>query len=60
MSWINKKALVSNSSTNRNFSYSKGKVSLAFTLRTDIKDELKIFKELLEVAILEVKEEIEK
>ena len=56
MYWIKNKELIKN----RTFSYTKGKINLNFTLRTDIKDELKIFRELLEVAILEVREEIEK
>lgn len=49
-----------NNTTSKFFSYSKGKVSLNFNLRTDIKEDLKNFKELLEIAIKEVKEEIEK
>ena len=56
MAWIKNKELIKN----RTFSYTKGKVNLSFTLRTDIKDELKLFSELLEVAIIEVKEELEK
>jgi hypothetical protein len=56
MTWIKNKELIKN----RTFSYSKGKVNLSFTLRTDTKDELKVFLELLEVAVLEVQEEIEK
>jgi small-conductance mechanosensitive channel len=46
--------------TNKQFSYSKGKVTLNFTLRIDIKSELKDFLELLKVAKKEVEEEIKK
>jgi len=46
--------------TSKNFSYSKGKVGLNFNLRTDIKQEMKDFLELLEVAQKEVKEELKK
>jgi hypothetical protein len=44
--------------TTKNFSYSKGKVSLTFTLRIDVKNELKDFLELLKVAQKEVEEEL--
>lgn len=54
------KSLKNNSTTSKNFSYSKGDVSLNFSLRTDIKQELKDFSELLKVAIEEVNKEIEK
>lgn len=43
----------------RVFSYSKGDVSLTFTLRTDINIQLKDFLELLESAVVDVKEELE-
>jgi len=43
---------------NRNFSYSKGVCNLSFTLRTDVKIELKDFLELLKVAVKEVEEEL--
>ena len=55
---INK--LKNNSTTSKNFSYQKGAVTLSFNLRTDIKTQLNDFKEILEVAILEVNKEIEK
>lgn len=55
-----KKILKTNNTINKNFSYSLGKVSLNFSLRTDIKQDLKDFAELLKVATLEVNEEIEK
>ena len=47
-----------NSTTSKNFSYSKGAVSLNFTLRNDVKTELKDFSELLKVAQEEVNKEI--
>ena len=53
-----KNILQNNTTTQKNFSYSKGNVSLSFNLRTDIKQDLKDFLELLKVAILEVDKEI--
>jgi len=47
-----------NSTTSKNFSFSKGVVSLNFTLRNDVKTELKDFSELLKVAQEEVNKEI--
>ena len=47
------------STRTKNFNYIKGNVQLAFNLRTDVKTELKIFKELLERAIKDVNEELE-
>lgn len=60
MSLFNKKNLISNNTTSKNFSYAKDKVSLNFNLRTDIKQELKIFKELLIKALDDVSEELER
>lgn len=57
---IRKTTIQNDTTTSKNFSYKKGNCSLKFTLRTDVKTELKDFKELLEVAILEVNKEIEK
>jgi len=54
-----KKTLQTNNTTSKNFSYSKGKVNLNFSLRTDIKQELKDFLECLKVAIKDVTSEIE-
>ena len=54
------KKIETNNTTFKNFSYSKGKVSLNFSLRTDIKQELKNFLELLKVAQEEVLEELKK
>ena len=55
-----KKILIKNSTENKTFSYSKGKVSLNFTLRTDIKEEMKSFLELLEEAQADVQNQLEK
>ena len=55
---FNHRLLKNNSTTQKNFSYSKGKVTLSFNLRTDIKTDLKDFLELLEVATEGVKKEI--
>lgn len=55
-----KNIIKDNSTTQKNFSYSKGNVSLVFNLRNDIKQDLKDFAELLKVAILEVNKELEK
>ena len=55
-----KKILQTNNTTSKHFDYSKGSVRLSFDLRTDIRQELKDFSELLKVAILEVDNEIEK
>ena len=57
---INKKILQINNTTSKHFSYSKGNVNLSFTLRTDIKTELKDFLELLKVATKEVDNELKK
>lgn len=56
---IRKTTVQNNSTTSKNFSYTKGEVSLNFNLRTDTKTQLKDFKELLKVALEEVNEEIE-
>lgn len=55
-----KKILKNSSTTSKKFSYSKGDVNLIFDLRTDIKQQLKDFYELLEIATKEVKKELEK
>ena len=44
----------------RQFSYSKNKVNLGFTLRTDVKSELKDFRDLLEKAIEDINKELKK
>lgn len=43
----------------RTFDYQNGDISLKFTLRIDVKKDLKIFKELLETALKDVTAEIE-
>ena len=53
-----KKILKTNNTTSKNFSYSKGKCQLNFSLRTDVKTELKDFLELLKVSQTEVEKEI--
>lgn len=53
-----KNTLQINNTTQKNFSYQKGNVSLNFNLRTDIKGDLKDFAELLKVALKEVELEI--
>lgn len=42
----------------KEFAYSRNNVNLSFTLRTDIKQELKDFLELLKAAQIEVENEI--
>ena len=49
-----------NSTTSKNFSFSKGAVSLNFTLRNDVKTELKDFAKLLKVAQEEVNKKLTK
>ncbi len=44
---------------NRQFSYSNGSVQLSFTLRTDIKEEMQDFLELLNKATEDVKNQLE-
>lgn len=60
MNFFKPKSVKINNTTTKAFSYSKGNVSLNFTLRTDIKGDLKDFADILKVATLEVDEEIEK
>lgn len=45
---------------NRKFDYVKGKVHLDFTLRIDIKQELKDFMEILCAAVEDVQKELDK
>lgn len=54
-----KSQIKNDTTTQKNFSYSKGKVTLSFNLRTDIKTDLKDFFQLLQVALEEVNKEIE-
>lgn len=55
-----RKQLKENHNTTRQFDYSKGDVSLRFSLRIDIKDQLKDFAELLKKASQDVQTEIER
>ena len=45
---------------NKTFTYSKGKVTLSFTLNIDTTKDLKDFVELLKVATMELSQEINK
>lgn len=54
----NKTILENKSTTSKNFKYNKGNCRLEFSLRTDIKQELKDFQELLKIALKEVEEEL--
>lgn len=47
-----------NNTVRKDFNYIKGKVSLSFSLRTDVKHELKDFWELLREAKREVEKEL--
>ena len=44
----------------KTFNFAKGKTTLNFILRTDIKNELKDFKQCLEAALSEVENELNK
>lgn len=55
-----RKTLKENNTTSKQFDYSQGDVSLKFTLRTDIKSQLKDFKLLLEKALSDVISELER
>lgn len=46
--------------TRREFAYTKDDVSLKFTLRVDNPKELRIFKELMQKAIEDIDEELQK
>lgn len=48
--------VVSTTKDNRDFSYVKGNVHLNFTLRVDIKSQLRDFLEILKTAAVEVEE----
>ncbi|MEI6580803.1 MAG: hypothetical protein WCO07_01380 [bacterium] len=60
MAWRNKKQLQINNTSNKNFDYAKGDVNLKFSLRTDVKDQLNDFLDLLKIATKEVEDEIKK
>lgn len=55
---MKKTIIQTNNTTNKNFFYSKGRVSLNFTLRNDIKQDLKDFLELLQRSVQDVESEI--
>lgn len=57
---LRKKILKKDHKNIKSFNYKKGNVSLNFSLRIDIKGDLKDFQECLEVALEEVKGEIDK
>jgi hypothetical protein len=50
--------VVTDNKTNKSFKYTKGDVTLSFTLRVDIKTELKDFLECLKVATAEIENEL--
>ena len=50
--------LQSSNETKKTFNFSKGSVSLSFTLRVDIKTELKDFLELLKASQLEIENQL--
>lgn len=47
-----------NHKTMKEFEYTKGNITLKFSLRTDTKNELNDFKELLSKAVIDVDKEI--
>lgn len=55
-----RKQLKENHEDWRNFNYSKGDTTLSFRLRTDIKSQLKDYKELLAKALEDVEAELNK
>ena len=55
---FNKKQLQTSNETKKTFNFSKGNVSLSFTLRVDIKTELNDFLELLKASQLEVENQL--
>ena len=58
---MNKKQLMSvNNIQRKEFNYVLGNIKLNFTLRTDVKAEMKGFKELMERAIKDLDEELAK
>lgn len=55
---IFKNTIKKDTTDTRAFSYSKNKVQLNFSLRTDIKSELKDFRELLLQAVEDINKEL--
>jgi len=58
MSFFNK--IKNNTEVNKKYSYEKNKITLSFTLRTDVLNQLNDFMELLKTAIIEVENDIKK
>lgn len=52
------KAPITNNTTSKNYDYAQGKVTLRFSLRTDIKQEMKDFLELLGIAQRQIEEDL--
>lgn len=55
-----KEFLQRNHAESKDFKYTKGKMSLSFVFRTDIKRDMKDFLECLEAAVDGVKEQLNK
>ena len=55
---IFKNTIKKDTTDTRAFSYSKNKVNLSFSLRTDIKSEMKDFRELLLQAVEDINKEL--
>ena len=55
---IFKNTIKKDTTDTRAFTYSKNKVNLNFSLRTDIKSELKDFRDILEQALEDVNKEL--
>lgn len=53
-----KKVLQKSSNESKSYQYQKGNVSLNFTLRSDIKQEMKDFIEILKAGIKDVEEQL--
>jgi len=58
MSFFNK--VKNNNTEMKNYSYEKNKITLKFSLRTDIKHQMKDFLELLKTAQVEVENDLKK
>lgn len=52
--------VVRSSAINRDYGYKRGEVNLDFTLRADIKDEMVIFLQLMELAKADIEEQLSK
>ena len=58
MAGKNKSVMTSNNVTKKTFDHTKGEIRIAITVRTDIKQELKDSREILETIIKEIDEEL--